>query len=502
MTHLLILLTVCTSLVTGQVAEPPSEPEYPASLKEHGRTFARIGDWENGLKYLEPYILAHPEDAEARLLLAECYFNWPDKRVVGDSTVDLNQERGEVQIGVLAKLGDPGFEMLLKGLHSETAWVLHLCCAALSEKKDRRAIDDLIKVVQGSDTVPALEALDALVAIESDREQIDGRVVQALTSVLQRPNAHSDLRTDAARAAATLRIKDAVPVLKKELERIAAALPTAEREDRNQAIKEMVYFIDAIARINPQDLEAYGGPVVEKMRSAETYDLFERVRLGGQELAQETLAFFWKTALRMVEVDPGLFRGAIYKFVDHASTLSPALLLRDDIKDHLHKLCDAPQRDLRLKVIEILGNIRDEDALPILLPRLRAVALPQHEGLRVAQASLARHPTVRRPQERQWFAWGSDEAHITWEAVKAIASARTSEFLLEKLESDDLAWVYTAVRLLEDIGEGRAIEPLKKRYAKIAEGADPEDELAMQVLESIEQAYLSLSGRPITDPGT
>ncbi len=86
--------------------------------------------------------------------------------------------------------------------------------------------------------------------------------------------------------------------------------------------------------------------------------------------------------------------------------------------------------------------------------------------------------------------------------MKAIGSPPTSEFLLEKLESDDLAWVYTASRLLEDIGEGRAIEPLKNRYAEIAEAADTRDELAMGVLGAIEKAYLTLSGRSITDPGT
>jgi len=500
MTHLLMLLTVCTSLVVGQVPELPSEPDVTAALMERGKTFARIGDWENGLKYLEPYILAHPEDAEARLLLAECYFNWPDKRVVGDSTVDLNRERGEVQIGILANLGDAGFEMLLKGLHSRTENLWEACSYVLREKRDRRAVEKLVKVIeQRARERLAAEALSLLVTIESDREQVDTRVAHAITSVLQRKEARPSLRTDAARAAATLRVKQAVPILKKELERIAAALPTADRGDRSRGIGEMVCFIDAIARINPQDLEAHARPIVEGMAAAEVDDLFREI-LRVRPSHQETLAFFSKTALRRVEADVGAYRGQARSFLMDTARDVPGVLLRNDVKQHLHNLCDAPQREVRLGVIEILGNIRDEDALPILLPRLRAVALPVGQGSVIGFRG-RRFGRPQRIRTEQWFAWGSDEAAETWKAVQAIGSPRTSEFLLEKLESDDLAWVYTAARLLEVIGEGRAIEPLKKRYSEISERADTEDVLAEQVLESIEQAYLSLSGRPITEPG-
>jgi|GEM_PF-4650448 len=500
MTHLLMLLTVCTSLVVGQVVELPSELDMAAGLMERGKTFARIGDWENALEYLEPYILVHPEDAEARLLLAECYFNWPDKRVVGDSTVDLNQERGEVQIRILANLGDEGFEMLLKGLHSDTWDMFYACCQVLSEKKDRRAIDHLIKVVQGTDTGRALEALDALVAIESGREQIDRRVVQALTSVLQRPDARWDLRTDAARAAAALRIKEAVPILKRELERIAAALPTAEREDRSRGIEQIAYFIDAVAGITPQDLEACAGPIVERMAAADADDLFKelpRVR----PAHQETLAFFAKTALQIIEADPGAYRGQARSFLRDTARDVPGVLLRNDLREHLHKLCDAPQRGVRLQVVEILGNIRDEDALPILLPRLQAAALPFKQGVPIPPRGHAIFARRGRSGD-QWFAWGSDEAYKAWEAVQAIGSPRTSDFLLEKLESDDPAWVYTATSLLHDLGEGRAIEPLKRRYAEMSGRVGTEDVLTIQVLERIVEAYLSLSGRPITESGT
>ena len=512
MTNILVLLTLCTSLVLGQVDELVSDTDMATALVERAKTFARIGDWENGIKYLESYILMRPEDAEARLLLAECYFNWPDKQTVGEQVVDKNQERGRTQIEILARLGDAGFEMLLKALGSSTSRVYSTCFSVLGAKRDRRAIDRLITVAR-EEPKKASSVIHTLVDIERDRDRVDDRVVKLLISILEKPESAVRTRTAAAQAVASLRVREAAATLNKELNRVIAALPTSRERDDRDLLREGVNLVDAVARTVPADLNKHVTPVLNKMEWKQRVDFFEAARDQMRHLGIETLAFLTKTALATVRADPAitslsypqraprvsrLGRNPVETFLLEMSSDYPTVMLQGDIKELLHELCEHPQREVRLAVIGIVGKIRDEDALPILLPRVRASWMPRGSPDHMFGAFFrsSRGPTVgRRAGSR--FGWGSMEPGKTWDAIKQIGSPRTSEFLLENLESDDMAWVYTAALLLMDIGEGRAIEPLKKMYS---ENSGTEDEKVKQVLDAIERAYTELSGRSLTEP--
>jgi hypothetical protein len=514
MTNVLVLLTLCTSLVLGQVDELVSDTDPATWVMERGKTLARIGDWENGLTYLESYIRQHPEDAEARLLLAECYFNWPDKQTVGESVVDMNRERGKAQVNILANLGDSGFQMLLKGLHSETYGVYSECFSVLVAKRDRRAIDDLITVA-GEEPKKASSVINTLVNIERDRERVDDRVVKLLVSILEKPEDAVGIRAAAAQAVASLRVREAAPVVKKEMKRVIATLPTATDQDAEYLLREAVYLVDAVACTVPEDLDRQVTPVLNMMKRRQLVDLFEEAPNALRELNVETLRFLTKTALTMVKADPSLAwpaepsrprppgvvstrawsqrRGSpLDRFLVEMSAGYPAVMLEPSIKELLHELCDAPRAEVRAGIFGIIGNIRDEDALPIVFPKLRASWFEERVHHYVS-------PAGGQIMGGRRFGWVSEESVVAWRAVREIGSPRTTEFLLEKLESEDMAWVYTAVVLLMDIGEGRAIEPLKQRHSDLS---GTEDEQAKEVLEAIERAYRELSGRSITDPDT
>ena len=515
MANFLVLLTLCTSLVLGQVDElfPDTDMDMGAAVLARAKTFARIGDWENGIRFLEPYILARPEDAEARLLLAECYFNWPDKQTVGTSVVDKNQERGKTQIGILAKLGDKGFEMLLRGLYSDTSWVFRACRDVLAEKKDRRAIDPLIKLAT-EEPKKASSVINTLVSIERDREQVDHRVAELSISILGDPESAIGTRTAAAQAVASLRVQEAAPLVEKALKRVIATVPTATDEDTEYLLREAVYLVDAVASTVPEDLDSQVTPALNMMVSRQRVELFEHARHVLRELDVETLEFLTKTALTMVKADPSIAWSAdrsrlrtrqavsarvwsarwgspLDRFLFEVSTRHPAVMLEPSIKELLHELCDGPGAEVRFGILEIIGNIRDEDALPIVLPKLRASWF--EEGVHHCVLPGNDYTAASR-----MFGWASDESALAWGAVKAIGSPKTTEFLLDKLESDDMAWVYTAATLLMDIGEGRAIEPLKERFSELS-GAEVDGQVK-QVLMAIANAYLRLSGRPITEP--
>jgi HEAT repeat protein len=515
MANFLVLLTLCTSLVLGQVDELLPDTDMGAAVLERAKTYARIGDWENGIRFLEPYILAIPEDAEARLLLAECYFNWPDKQTLGTSVVDKNQERGKTQIGILAKLGDKGFEMLLRGLYSDTSWVFRACRDVLAEKKDRRAIDPLIKLAT-EEPNKASSVINTLVSIERDREEVDHRVVKLLVSILEKPEdaVGTGAVAAAAQAVASLRVRQAAPSVNKELKRVIAVLPTAADQDTKYLLRETVHLVDAVASTVPEDLDKHVTPVLNMMVRRQRVDLLEQARSVLRELNVETLEFLTKTALTMAKADPSIawpadrspprlpqvvsyrdwgarWGSPLDRFLFEVSTRHPAVMLEPRIKELLHELCDAPRAEVRLGILEIIGNIRDEDALPILFPKLRA---SWFETSVSHYATLTGSRMLRGINE---FGWVSEESVVAWRAVKAIGSPKTAEFLLEKLESQDMGWVYTAAALLMDIGEGRAIEPLKKRYSELSE---TEADQAKEVRQAIERAYRELSGRSITEP--
>jgi len=509
MTNLLVLLTLCTGLVLGQVntaeegvenaferlrasvGQADTEPKWGAALVQRAKTFARIGDWENGIEYLESYILMYPEDAEARLLLAECYFNWSGED---------NRKRAEAQIHILEKLGETGFEMLLKGLHSDTHNVFYFCSEVFRKSKDRRAIDDLIRVVEEKPDEYAAElAVIALADIEKDRDEVDGRVARLLIAMLENAETRTDLKLAAARGLVSVPVREAVPTIKKELERAVKALSTLQhpdqRQEREHILEEAVYLVDAVVRTSPKGFDKHVRGALDDMTSEDMRDFLGQTYSERKRLSIETLGFLSSTVLDIVKTRPRTGMESLVRFVDNlAEEGFRGALLRPDVKEQLHELCEHPQRDVRLAVIGIVGKIRDEDALPILLPRLRASWLPPGTVRALPPHGSLRSPRV--PVRVPTFGWGSDEPAYTWEAVKRVGSPRTADFLLEKLESEDIAWVYTAAALLMDIGEGRAIEPLKKRYSELAGG---EGNQVRTVLKAIEGAYLELSGRPIPE---
>ena len=489
----LLLLTLCTSLVVGQVAPPG------AGL-EHAKTFARIGDWENGIKFLEPHILYNPEDAEARLLLAECYYNWQDRRSTGNSSVDMNQKRGKAQIRILGKLGDDGFKMLLKGLHSETRYVFYSCAEVLGEKRDRRALDDLIQVLK-EEPDRTENAMDALVWIERGRKDVDDRVVNLLTTVLEDSKSSSALRRTAAFGIATLDVPVSLPLLKKELGRVVEerteSTPTPRRPPLRPPYgrydaEEAIYLVDAIVRRSAGQVDESVAGMLENMSSLGFFSYAER---NAGQLSPETLAFLCGTGLNMIATT-GQPRGGSQPagFLRDLAGSFPDVFLDGETKKLLHDLCDSPNRDVRMFAIEIIEKIRDEDALPILLPKLRPSRLPQGQSGTFPRFY---EGTVGLATGRFEYGWLNDDPVAIWRAVKKIDSPRTTTFLLEKLRSGDIEWVVTAATLLADFGEGNAVEPLKERYSAIAA---TEDETNKEARKIISDAYQLLSGRPITEP--
>jgi hypothetical protein len=338
-------------------------------------------------------------------------------------------------------------------------------------------------------------------------------VAKLLISILENAESAVGTRTAAAQAVASLRVQEAAPVVKKALKRVIAIVPTATDRDTEYLLWETVYLVDAVACTGPEDLDKHVTPVLNMMKPRQLVDLFEGARHRLLELNVETLEFLTKTALTMVKADPSIAwpsppspprppqvastrawsqrRGSpLDGFLVEMSERHPAVMLEPRIKELLHELCDAPRAEVRAGIFEIIGNIRDQDALPIVFPKLRA-SWSEDRSLHYMLS-----PAGGRVMAGRMFGWATEESVAAWRAVKAIGSPQTTEFLLEKLRSDDIAWVYTAAALLMDIGEGRAIEPLKQRHSELA---GTEDEQAKEVLEAIEHAYQELSGRTLTD---
>jgi len=498
----LVLLTLCTSLITGQV-------DASAGL-ENAKIFARIGDWENGIKYLEAYIIQNPTDAEARLLLAECYWNWPDERTVGDRTVDKNKERAQAQIAILANLGDEGFQMLLQGLRSDTILVYRTCFMHIAETRDRRATDALIDIARDEAnkawTDKAPRAINALVGIERDREHVDQRVVELLTSILREPESDFQAVSEAAAGLARLQVHEAAPLLRKALDRVATALPAAPDTDRRTSDKVAIALthslIDAIAVLSHTDLEKHVTGVLGTMNRQQTAALFKRAR--GRPAHHTTRVFLSKIGLNRVKADPDVWLtvGSIGRFASDMASRSPEVLLETEVKGLLHELCESPRPEVRMGMYDLIGTIRDEDALPILLAKLWEAALvrsqPTPSGAPPRPTVMVRRATRPGRPVPPSFLRDDPESHEIWLAVNAIASPSTTEFLLEQLTSDDTASVFAAARLLKDLGGRTAIEPLKKKYSEIADLDLGEYEQA--VVGAIADAYKALSGRSLTEP--
>ena len=514
----LLVLLLCACLITGSA--------NAASLGlQNAKTFARIGDWENGIKFLEHYILENPEDAEARLLLAECYYNWPDKQTVGEEVVNKNQERGRAQIRILGNLGEEGFQMLLKGIRSETGSVYSECFRMFRNKKDRRAIPELIRCAE-DDTSQQWSAIDTLVSIESDREEPDERVVELLMSMLDEQDdqyRYSSL-AGAAKRLATLRVRQAVPKVKLAMADIAADLnQISSGDERVLMIEIFTSLANSLSQLTPKDIQTVLHEALAKMGRNATveffvagYDEVRRSRLDTEMLGAMSIVF-----LGMVQQDSGLWdmrterfgQTAASRFLYEVIRRFPEVLLEPEPKEILHELAESPHVTVRQGIVGILGAIRDEDALPILLPRLRASRV--NEGIdwwSVLKIKSPRRPIGTRrlvrsaasgPRgstfisvETPIFLWTTEETVQLWKSVKVIGSPKTSEYLLEQLESEDMGWVVTASYLLADSGEGSAIEVLKKRYSDLS---GKEDDVTKDVLEAIAAAYQSLSGQPVAE---
>ncbi len=501
----LVLLTLCTSLITA--------PMDASAGLENAKTFARIGDWENGIKYLEAYIIQNPTDAEARLLLAECYFNWPDMQTVGERARDKNEDRGEAQIAILANLGDEGFQMLLRGLRSNTREIYGACFSRLGEMKDQRAVNELLKIVE-EDTEKKWSAIGTLVAIECDRERPDKRLVDLLMSMVDGPDSELGELAAAARNLAELRVQEALPKMEKGLNRALEAWATLPEK---QLADEFLIVLDAIAALSPDDLDRVGGEALDGMSRTQIDALFERARNRLGSFDAETQAFLVRTALTMLETSPGLAQSLVTArrrsetadFLRRLGAVSSGtrrdprqlgrqpleVMGRADIKKQLHDLCGSPDTYVRQVALAIIGTNSDEDALPILLPKLRATLLETGYNVPTGREFTAR--VAPGEQLSRKFLWENADSAAVWKAVKTIASRRTTEFLLDKLRSDDLGWVFTAAVLLEDMGEGRAIERLKRRHSELS---DTDAEGIGEVLMVISRAYERLSGQPLAEP--
>jgi len=460
---ILAVVALCAGVALGQVES--------ASDLERGKIFAGIGDWENGLKLLEPYILQNPKDAEARLLLAECYFNFPDMEPVseGGRQVDRNKARGEAQIRILGNLGEEGFQMLLRGLYSDTRDVHRRCMAQVERKKDRRAIDDLIRVVEEKPE-RGHSAVYTLVAIEEGGQKVEERVAKLLNGLLEGPETGGGLRRSAARGVAVLRIREAIPAVKKELERIRAELPTMARDSRrlDDTWWELIYLVEAMVILSPQDSEAEIEKVFSAMDRPQASEFFRFSENRVDELSSDSIRLLSTAALEMMKSAPDVGRWNTRKLLRRVARVYPQILREPNMRKQLHDACDSHLREVREVAIEILGEVADEDSLDFLLGKLQA----GEDG-----------------------AWGNPESERIWWAISEIASPKTNDFLLEKLESQDLAWVTTAARLLAEMRDLRAVELLEKRYSELPSG---ETSILRGVRSSIESSYRKLTGRPIS----
>jgi len=438
---LVLVVLLCAGYAFAQTDDP--------ALIENAKTFAEIGDWENGLKLLEQYILRHPKDAEARLLLAECYFNWPDKQTQGERVVDLNQQRGKAQIEVLGKLGDDGFTMLLRGTRSDTYRVHNYSAYELERMKDRRAIDPLIALAR---EMPdrAARSINALARIDEGRETADKGIVEFLVSLLRNEGTEQDVRVVTVSALARLRAAEALPAVKSEIERILAEIPDYTGDSRWEAQREALYAVDFMSRISAPKVSEVLDEAVTSVGKFAFFDVAERE---AGELAISTRVLLTAQALDMVKADPGIAWNRNRKvprhveyFLEMMASDSPGALLEERNRKCLHELLDSPlPADVRVGLARLAAEIRDEEALPFLFAKLS----PRLD-VRAARAS-----------------WVADGSSSVWEAAQKISGEKALAFLVEKLKSDDMAWVAMSATLLKERGDRKAAEALAERYREI-----------------------------------
>jgi len=529
MRKLLVLLTVFMCMATVNV--------HAASLGlQNAKTFAEIGDWENGIKFLEAYILENPEDAEARLLLAECYFNWPDRQSVGETSTDKNLPRGQAQIQILGNLGDEGHDMLIKGLTSETHKVFYACCEVLTAKRDRRAVQVLMDIAEkevreqyqpmgfvwrvgasgrrsyyglGSVRLANNEysrvehIIPALVNIELERDEVDPRIAQFLTSLLEIPDIPRYLARLATGGLTTLGVKEAVPSIQNVMQTIVSELPAQAEGVRRNKLDELLFYFDAFVLLSPENGEQHARDLMTTLGYQTSAEMLYELRD-----VTDTLAHMTNAALDLLDEYPGFWRMGntrfeMVEYLQGVHNVAPDVLERNEIKQRLLGLCDAPHPNIREGIVILYRVIGYEDAIPVLLPRLCAersatgFLIPSGEGVGRPPERIVRMrdgEQVTTAVELEHFVWQSKEQARIWYEMKQIGSPRTADFLLDKLQSDDLAWVYTAARLLEDIGEGRAIELLRKRYTELV---GKEDDVTKNVVSALKSAYKTLSGQTI-----
>jgi hypothetical protein len=449
MKRALVLVVVVVLLCAGQVFAEPDTSELILNAK----TFAEIGDWENGLKLLEQYILQHPKDAEARLLLAESYFNWPDKQTQGERVVDLNKERGRAQMRILGKLGEEGFAMLLKGLSSETPDVLYECRDVLEEKRDRRAIDALIRLARERPERTDL-SIYVLSMIEEGREKVDKRVVDFLIARLEDQGSEVELKYAAARALALLSVREAVPAAKKELHRIAGG-EVGTRDEEQDLAREAIFIVDLMARTSPSGFAEEVDKVLNRFGVGVFFDV---AREQARELSKGGLVHLAGAALDLIKADPGIAwtarkpRSNVDRFLMQVADVFPGVLLEEGNKKRLHALLGSPlPKEVREGLASIAAEIGDKEALPVLFAKL--------------------NPYSADPK-RVYVQWEKDGSREVWQAAEAISGEKALAFLLEKLKSDDMAWVAMAASLLKDRGDRKAAETLKERYLELKPLAD------------------------------
>jgi HEAT repeat protein len=280
-------------------------------------------------------------------------------------------------------------------------------------------------------------------------------------------------------------------------------IPTAPRRDPvgldelRALFQEVIYILDYITDTSPSELDKWLADIAPKLTRGNADLFFGAAR--DSDANAKTLAALSKAALTMLKGDASIdwSDSGIGGFLVDMAKRNPDILLQPDMKRQLHELCGSPAEEVRMGVIDVLGTIRDEEALPILLPKLQGGSpRPGRPGGGTTRLMIGDsfQPSVG-PGEP--FFWLSREPRCAWQAVKSISGPRTTEFLLEKLQSDDMSWVYTAATLLPSLKDDRAIAPLKKRYSELSAS---QDDIVRQVVSRIAYAYESLSGRLITEP--
>jgi len=405
--------------------------------------------------------------------------------------VDVNQQRGRAQIEILGRLGDEGFDMLLKGLRSETFSVYYACLNELQRKKDRGAIDPLIALAREFPD-RAAQSISAIARLEEGRETVDKRVVEFLASLLEKRDTPQHVRAESVSALASLNAAEALPTVEKELDRILEEMPEYPDDTRRLAAVEALYAIDLMTRAGASKLDEMLNEVMSRMGE---FDVFVTARELARQLDVGTLTELAERALEMIKAEPthawkqqGPGRQDDVYFLQHMASSFPNVLLEEGNRKRLHELLDSQLTwDQRLGLAEIARKIRDEETIPFLLKDLNPF----------------------RTQSWDDFALSPNQAYDVFNAVWLISPERGQAFLLEKLKSEEMAWVGTAAELLGTRGDRKAAEALAERYREIKSRVDAEaSEEGTQppapeqaVMEVIRSAYRELTGKDMEGDG-